>query len=89
MSYKRGEFPGLEAEEEDISDNVIINYVVEELEQVESQASIHDFIHLQEFNAVPLRPRTGLTVLADGTNWDPGSGQGVYTYYGATWNKLG
>lgn len=44
---------------------------------------------LQELNAVPARVYDGLTVLADGTNWDPGSGQGVYTYYAAAWNKLG
>jgi len=42
----------------------------------------------------------GMTVLADGTNWDPhtgghggggsgGSGQGVYTYYAGQWHKLG
>lgn len=31
----------------------------------------------------------GLTVLADGTSWNPGSGQGVYTYYASAWHKLG
>lgn len=44
---------------------------------------------LTEWNAAPARPVTGLTVLADGTNWNPGSGAGVYTYYGGSWNKLG
>lgn len=36
----------------------------------------------------PIRPRTGLVVYADGTDWNPGSGQGVYEYDGAAWNKL-
>lgn len=40
-------------------------------------------------NAAPSKLYDGLTVYADGTNWNPGSGQGVYTYYGASWNKLG
>ena len=40
-------------------------------------------------HSAPAKPRTGLTVLADGVNWDPGSGQGVYTYYNGLWNKLG
>ena len=31
----------------------------------------------------------GLIVYADGTSWDPGSGQGIYCYYGSAWNKLG
>lgn len=25
---------------------------------------------------------------ADGTNWNPGAGAGVYAYYSGTWNKL-
>lgn len=28
-------------------------------------------------------------VFADGTDWDPGSGAGVYAYYSGAWNKLG
>jgi len=40
-------------------------------------------------NAEPTKKWDGLTVLADGTNWNPGAGQGVYTYYNAAWNKLG
>lgn len=28
----------------------------------------------------PSRPRTGMIVYADGTKWNPGSGEGVYTY---------
>lgn len=45
--------------------------------------------HVEFLNVAPERPRDGMTVGADGTNWNPGSGQGVYTYYNATWNKLG
>ena len=44
---------------------------------------------LEELNVAPKKPRTGLTVLADGTNWNPGTGQGVYTYYAGAWHKLG
>ncbi len=47
------------------------------------------YLELVEINAEPARLYTGLTVLADGSDWDPGSGQGVYTYYNGTWNKLG
>lgn len=46
-------------------------------------------ITLPELNVAPKKPRTGLTVLADGTNWNPGAGRGVYTYYNALWNRLG
>lgn len=38
----------------------------------------------------PEKPRDGDTYLADGTEWNPnGTGQGVYTFYNNTWNKLG
>lgn len=48
-----------------------------------------EFLTFQEAHAEPARLYNGLTVLADGSDWDPGSGQGVYTYYGAAWHKLG
>jgi hypothetical protein len=48
-----------------------------------------DFITLKELHTEPARLYTGLTVLADGSDWNPGSGQGVYTYYDGAWHKLG
>lgn len=36
----------------------------------------------------PARPRDGMLVYADGTNWDPGAGEGIYAYFGSTWNSL-
>lgn len=43
-----------------------------------------DWLHVE-----PTKVREGLTVGADGTDWNPGSGQGVYTYYNGAWHKLG
>lgn len=37
----------------------------------------------------PLRPREGDLVMADGVNWDPGSGIGLYQYRLSTWEFLG
>ncbi len=45
--------------------------------------------HLDQTHVAPAKPRTGDIRLADGTDWDPGAGQGVYAYYNSTWNKLG
>ena len=44
---------------------------------------------LDERNAAPDKYYDGMMVRADGTNWNPGSGQGVYCYYNSTWNYLG
>lgn len=61
-----------------------------ELGQIQKSANrAEPFIELEELHAVPDKLRTGITVLADGTDWDPGSGAGVYTYYGGAWHKLG
>lgn len=37
----------------------------------------------------PDKPQEGLVMKADGTQWNPGAGAGVYCYYGGAWNKLG
>lgn len=47
------------------------------------------FLTLEQLHAEPSRLYDGLTVYADGTDWNPGSGEGVYTYYNSAWNKLG
>lgn len=44
---------------------------------------------LPTLSVAPDKPRQGLTVIADGTNWNPGAGAGVYTYYSNAWNRLG
>jgi len=44
--------------------------------------------HLDQSNVAPSKPRDGDIRYADGTNWNPGTGEGVYCYYNATWNKL-
>lgn len=67
----------------------IWEYMRREFERIEATFNESDFLKLKELNEEPIRPRDGLTVLADGTNWNPGSGQGVYTYYAGSWKKLG
>lgn len=52
------------------------------------QAAAPVFLRLTESNAALARPREGMLAFADGTNWNPGSGQGIYAYYGAAWVKL-
>ena len=47
------------------------------------------FVFLATLNVAPDKPRAGMVALADGTNWNPGSGAGVYAYYGGAWVKLG
>lgn len=39
-------------------------------------------------NVEPEKPRNGMLVVADGTNWNPGGGAGVYARIGGAWVKL-
>ena len=39
-------------------------------------------------NAEPAKYADGTIVYADGTNWDPGQGEGLYCYYNSKWNPL-
>lgn len=39
--------------------------------------------------APPPKPRPGMRRNADGTQWNPGSGAGLYRFDGTTWKFLG
>ena len=60
-----------------------------ELERISAVSIVGLARQVEALNAAPTRVFDGMTVLADGVNWNPGAGAGVYTYYGAAWNKLG
>lgn len=47
------------------------------------------FATLEMLYVAPTRPRDGMVALADGTNWNPGSGAGFYGYRAGSWRFLG
>lgn len=47
-----------------------------------------DRISLVPQAVAPGKPRTGDVAYANGTNWNPGGGAGVYVFNGTTWVKL-
>lgn len=65
----------------------------EELRKIEqAQTEPADALYLRTLTAEPTRIREGMTVVADGVDWEPlglGTGGGVFTYYGSAWHKLG
>lgn len=68
---------------------LLASYCRRMFERVEGALRSVSGVQLDELHVAPTKPRTGVIVLADGTDWNPGSGQGVYCYYNGTWNKLG
>lgn len=73
-----------------LSDKELRSYVYRQFQELAGtlQAGV-DAVILTELNVAPTKPRSGMVVLADGTNWNPGSGAGYYGYRGGAWHFLG
>lgn len=79
--YTRGNVP------ETLED--IRRFVEEELDKLGAIVNALVDGELEESHVAPGKPRNGMLRYADGTNWDPGSGKGIYHYDGTSWNLLG
>ena len=66
----------------------LIDYVEAQFQEIESAFLESLALELRPIHAAPKRPREGMIVFADGTDWNPGAGKGVYTYSGGVWSKL-
>jgi hypothetical protein len=60
-----------------------------ELAKIKAALDLAALGHVDTTYVAPAKPREGDVRLADGTAWNPGSGAGVYAYYGGAWAKLG
>lgn len=79
--------PRLAAEVQDVPG--LLKYVVDEFRRISVSFAGVLPQELVELHAAPMRLRDYMIVAADGTDWNPGSGQGVYVYYASAWHKLG
>lgn len=82
MSYLPENPPLVETVEE------VVQWVFEQLQQLGKSMQETLTLELRASAAEPERPREGMIVFADGTNWDPGSGAGVYVYRSSGWRRL-
>ncbi len=64
-------------------------YVDDQLYKVGATFQGRTMVTLSPLYQEPLKLKDGMVVLADGSNWDPGSGEGYYGYYDGSWHKLG
>lgn len=67
----------------------VVEWLYRELNQVSAILNAVALGHLDKTHNAPTRVADGDIRYADGTNWDPGTGEGVYVYYNSTWNKMG
>ncbi len=63
-------------------------WVKRELRQVAQALSETDALELRTVHRPPIRPRDGMIASADGTDWNPGAGVGIYGRVAGVWVKL-
>lgn len=62
----------------------IVEWVENELVQITRVSEAEGGgLSMRVLHVEPTRPRTGMVVYADGSDWDPGSGEGLYAYSSA------
>jgi hypothetical protein len=64
-------------------------FLLDELQKVSAAITALAAGHLDKTHVAPVKPRDGDIRYADGTDYNPGSGEGIYAYYGAAWHFLG
>ena len=65
-------------------------YLIDEFQRISTAINALSAGHLDISYAAPDKPRSGDIRYADGTTWNPGSGEGVYRYsLAGTWVFLG
>lgn len=64
-------------------------WLQQELALVSATLDIALARQVEFLNVAPSKPREGDVRGADGTNWNPGAGKGVYVYYTGAWRLLG
>jgi len=65
----------------------LVRYVLRELNRI----SVHfatDEVEVRTHHEEPEKVYNGLMVIADGTDWDPGSGAGTYIYRDGSWRVI-
>lgn len=82
MAYEPREMPVIEDVEG------LRKYVQEELASLTRELQEFKTVTITVSNVAPTRPTAGMLAFADGTNWNPGSGRGLYEYRTSSWIKL-
>lgn len=77
--------PGFEGQDSD----AFKQWCVEEFRRIAVELNGVTLVQLPELDVEPSKRRDGMVVLADGTNWNPGSGAGYYGYQDGSWTFLG
>jgi len=66
-------------------------FLREELEKIATKNEMveMEIAAMRVLHSAPPKPRDGWLCVADGSDWNPGSGKGLYRYDGTSWNYCG
>lgn len=81
MSYIPGKVP------KDLES--LAKFLQEELHQIRLRFAEVPEERLIKTYVAPAKPYDGMKRYADGTQWNPGAGEGEYIYYAGAWHKCG
>lgn len=82
MPYIPGELP------EAASDADVRMYLTRELQKISVAVNLLEQGRFPVLHVAPAKPRQGMLAYADGTDWNPGAGEGYYEFDGTSWTKL-
>lgn len=76
--------------ESDLNIESLVRYIADLEKRIEEALTVNELesVSLKEFNVTPVKPRDGDLITADGVNFNPGDGKGIYYYDGTTYHKL-
>lgn len=64
-------------------------WLSDELRRISNAIGVAEFVQLTPIDVEPAKPRKGMVVWAEGGNWDPGAGQGMYVYNeSGAWDRV-
>lgn len=79
--------PGLSGDVKSVEE--LLTYVQKEFDAISREQTETTALDLRPVFVEPKRPREGMIIFADGTEWDPGDGKGAYVYKDGDWQLLG
>lgn len=68
--------------------NEVAKWALRELEKLQHLVEQGSRFQYDVLHVEPTKPREGMQVYADGTDWNPGSGAGLYVYKSGAWVKV-
>lgn len=84
MTYFPGNGPAVDNAEV----SKMLQYIDQELKAISQAFAEAKVLELRVSFAPPTKPRDGEIRYADGTSWNPGSGEGIYGRVAGSWVKL-